>query len=725
EADDVLADVQWVIQSEKGMVLEPQVTIGDRTCWFRTSIQPVRDSDGVPYAALLHASDITERKLVEQEIHRQNAILQQSHDLIALSDLDGVITYINQGGADMAEVGDPQLILGRKLTDFHPPEDARRIMEEYIPAAIEHGQWRGEAVIYTASGQRVDADQTIFPIREADGEIKLYATIIADITERKQAEEARRRSEVYLRSLVESQTAFSVRIDINGNLSYHNQRYKEAFGWYAPSLIGIPSLAMVLPEDHEKVILATTQCIEDPGKPVQVELRKQTQDGGFMWTIWEFIAIHDASGHVNEVQCMGFDITRQKLAEAELQSMNLQLEQRVAERTAELKAGEEALRASEERYRTLITTMSEGIVLQGRDGAIHTCNEAAAQILGLSMDQLLGRTSADSRWRAVHEDGSPFAGETHPAMVTLSTGEPCSDVIMGVYKPDGELRWISINSRPVFKPGQKLPEAVVVTFSDVSQRIEAEQALERALQHEKELGELKSRFVSMTSHEYRTPLAAILATTETLSRYRSRMDAAQVDERLDRIRTQVMHMKGLVEDVSQLERIQAGRMPFKPEETQLDVLCLEIIEEVQATSRRHDRIAFDCPQRPVFADIDVQLMRQIIANILTNALKYSTEGQAVRFSLTQDDETITLSIADRGIGIPEEDMAHLFDPFHRGNNVGVISGTGLGLSIAKQALKLHNGSVEVNSRLGEGATFTISLPNHATGRCEHAENPDY
>ncbi|MEZ4832339.1 MAG: PAS domain-containing protein [Caldilineaceae bacterium] len=129
EADDVLADVQWVIQSEKGMVLEPQVTIGDRTCWFRTSIQPVRDSDGVPYAALLHASDITERKLVEQEIHRQNAILQQSHDLIALSDLDGVITYINQGGADMAEVGDPQLILGRKLTDFHPPEDARRIME--------------------------------------------------------------------------------------------------------------------------------------------------------------------------------------------------------------------------------------------------------------------------------------------------------------------------------------------------------------------------------------------------------------------------------------------------------------------------------------------------------------------------------------------------------------------------------------------------------------------
>ncbi|MEZ4832338.1 MAG: PAS domain S-box protein [Caldilineaceae bacterium] len=530
---------------------------------------------------------------------------------------------------------------------------------------------------------------------------------------------------MYLRSLVESQTAFSVRIDINGNLSYHNQRYKEAFGWYAPSLIGIPSLAMVLPEDHEKVILATTQCIEDPGKPVQVELRKQTQDGGFMWTIWEFIAIHDASGHVNEVQCMGFDITRQKLAEAELQSMNLQLEQRVAERTAELKAGEEALRASEERYRTLITTMSEGIVLQGRDGAIHTCNEAAAQILGLSMDQLLGRTSADSRWRAVHEDGSPFAGETHPAMITLSTGEPCSDVIMGVYKPDGELRWISINSRPVFKPGQKLPEAVVVTFSDVSQRIEAEQALERALQHEKELGELKSRFVSMTSHEYRTPLAAILATTETLSRYRSRMDAAQVDERLDRIRTQVMHMKGLVEDVSQLERIQAGRMPFKPEETQLDVLCLEIIEEVQATSRRHDRIAFDCPQRPVFADIDVQLMRQIIANILTNALKYSTEGQAVRFSLTQDDETITLSIADRGIGIPEEDMAHLFDPFHRGNNVGVISGTGLGLSIAKQALKLHNGSVEVNSRLGEGATFTISLPNHATGRCEHAENPDY
>ncbi|MEZ4634874.1 MAG: PAS domain-containing protein [Caldilineaceae bacterium] len=125
EADDVLADVQWVIQSEKGMVLEPQVTIGDRTCWFRTSIQPVRDSDGVPYAALLHASDITERKLVEQEIHRQNAILQQSHDLIALSDLDGVITYINQGGADMAEVGDPQP--GSRAQVDRSPSTRRRL----------------------------------------------------------------------------------------------------------------------------------------------------------------------------------------------------------------------------------------------------------------------------------------------------------------------------------------------------------------------------------------------------------------------------------------------------------------------------------------------------------------------------------------------------------------------------------------------------------------------
>src|SRR5262249_26601209 len=122
---------------------------------------------------------------------------------------------------------------------------------------------------------------------------------------------------------------------------------------------------------------------------------------------------------------------------------------------------EEALRESEERYRSVITAMQEGIVLLGADGCIRACNASAERILGLSAEQIMGRTPLDPRWRAIHEDGRAVAGETHPVMVTLRTGRPCSNVVMGVRKPDGELTWVSINSQPLLRGNEPAPYAVV------------------------------------------------------------------------------------------------------------------------------------------------------------------------------------------------------------------------------------------------------------------------
>jgi PAS domain S-box-containing protein len=143
----------------------------------------------------------------------------------------------------------------------------------------------------------------------------------------------------------------------------------------------------------------------------------------------------------------------------------------------ERKQAEEALRESKERYRSVIAAMQEGIVLQQADGRIVACNASAESILGLSADQMMGRTSLDSQWGAIHEDGSPFPGEKHPAMVTLRTGKPCSNAIMGVHKPNRLLNWISINSQPLFSLGETTPYAVVTSFSDVTERKQAEQKI--------------------------------------------------------------------------------------------------------------------------------------------------------------------------------------------------------------------------------------------------------
>ncbi|WP_414548919.1 diguanylate cyclase domain-containing protein [Anabaena sp. CCY 0017] len=151
----------------------------------------------------------------------------------------------------------------------------------------------------------------------------------------------------------------------------------------------------------------------------------------------------------------------------------------------ERKRMEEALRESEKRYRSVISTLAEGIVLQQADGRISACNESAERILGLTADQMMGRTSIDPRWRAIHEDGTSFPGETHPAIVTLRTGEPQFNVIMGVYKPDDSLSWISINSQPLFQADELKPYAVVASFTDITAHKQAELSQQNQIRQER------------------------------------------------------------------------------------------------------------------------------------------------------------------------------------------------------------------------------------------------
>jgi PAS domain S-box-containing protein len=192
-----------------------------------------------------------------------------------------------------------------------------------------------------------------------------------------------------------------------------------------------------------------------------------------------------------------------------------QLEKEIQER----QRIEQELRISEERYRSLVTAMSEGIVLQNADGRITACNPSAERILGLTAQQMQGLTSIDLCWQAIHEDGSPFPGELHPTMVTLQTGKPQSNVIMGIHKPDGSLIWIAINSQPLFHPKQNQPYAVVTSFSDITQRKMSEEALrsltqqqhKRALQLEQTLKQLQRTQSQLVHNEKMASLGQLVA----------------------------------------------------------------------------------------------------------------------------------------------------------------------------------------------------------------------
>jgi signal transduction histidine kinase len=229
----------------------------------------------------------------------------------------------------------------------------------------------------------------------------------------------------------------------------------------------------------------------------------------------------------------------------------------------------------------------------------------------------------------------------------------------------------------------------------------------------------------MASHEFRTPLATILALTETLNAYRQRMSDDQIQDRLNKIQSQIGHLKDIMEDVLMLARMQARRVEFNPVRMDLDSLCRSVLDEFQSRVDVRHKIAYIVKGQAQEVNLDRKLMRQMISNVVSNAIKYSPENKAVDIILEYTDEDIILTIRDEGIGIPQADLMHLFEPFHRATNVGAISGTGLGLVITKESVELHQGTISVESQVNLGTNLTIRLPIHIADNNQNNESHDH
>jgi signal transduction histidine kinase len=233
--------------------------------------------------------------------------------------------------------------------------------------------------------------------------------------------------------------------------------------------------------------------------------------------------------------------------------------------------------------------------------------------------------------------------------------------------------------------------------------------LNQALSREREVGEMKSRFTSLVSHEFRTPLGVIGSSAQILDRYLARLDDDERREHLTNIRDSVKRMAAMMEEMLVLSRVDSGRMEFKPEPIALGDFCRRLLDELH--SAHGCSAAFEvAPEAEVPALADETLLRHILTNLLTNAHKYSPPGAPVHLTLARADGDAIFTIRDEGIGIPEADQARLFEAFHRASNVSHISGTGLGLVLVRRCCELHGGGVKVTSREGAGTTFTVRVP---------------
>ncbi len=444
-------------------------------------------------------------------------------------------------------------------------------------------------------------------------------------------------------------------------------------------------------------------------------------DGKQFWKDMNKIPLHDVKGNVVGILGTVEDITQRKLAEEILQTAYGELERRVESRTVELSNANSQLRKeiaerqqteseleySSERFRQLAENIKE---------VFWMTNFERTQILYISpaYEEIWGRTC-----NSLYTDPMTWIESLHPLDRNriLETTQPPQlnegyNEEYRIVRPDGSVRWIKDRAFPI---RNQLGDIYRLTgiAEDITERKWAEAEIYNALAREKELSQLKSHFISMASHEFRTPLTTILTFSELLDQYSHKWSEEKKKEYLQRIQTAVKHMTRLLNDVLVLNQVESGKLELNPAPLNLEKFCRHLVEELQLGLDAQYSINFcihgSCPD---LVSLDEKLLQQIFTNLLSNAVKYSPQSGDIQFELSCQDREVVFLVKDLGIGIPPQDQQHLFEPFHRAKNVSKIPGTGLGLSIVKKCVELHNGQIRFDSQVGVGTTFIVILPLH-------------
>ncbi|MDA0194719.1 MAG: PAS domain-containing sensor histidine kinase [Bacteroidetes bacterium] len=409
-----------------------------------------------------------------------------------------------------------------------------------------------------------------------------------------------------------------------------------------------------------------------------------------------------------------------------------------------------------EAFKAICQSAVEGIIVLDHTGRIKIANDATSSMFGYDKDELIGKRIDNiipRRFRMEHighvakffEKPSPRkmghgrdlwglkkSGEEFPLDVSLnatiihdqhysiafvidiSERKNAEDALkkseeqLLLYANELENK-VKERTEKLNNTVDKLGLSNKILQEEIKEREKAEAETQRALGKERDLNQLKSRFVSMASHEFRTPLSTILSSASLIGRYNTDDTSDKRAKHVNRIKSSVGNLTSILDDFLSLGKLEEGRVDIVPSSIEVDKCILEVIDEMNMILKQGQEIKFETSGNAFLLETDRRLLKNVLTNLTSNAIKYS-ENQPIIIALTYEEEKVGIKIIDRGVGIPESDRKHLFTRFFRAGNVINIQGTGLGLNIVKKYLELLKGSIYFESKQNKGTTFTIELP---------------
>ena len=620
------------------------------------------------------------RRALEDASRRTRQLIDTANDAVVSIDHLSVIVDWNRTAETMFGWSREEAV-GRILTDLIVPPQHREAHHRGLARFLAERSHQGilnrrvETTALARDGREFDIELAVWPVEGGDGSIT-FSAFIRDISRRKRNEQTLRATQEKYRQVVENAYE-GIIVTQDGQLKFANPRALELTRRTMEGALSTPFIEMVHPDDRARVYGNYLRRMRGEAVEPNYVFRAIAPDGSIVWLQIAAVAI----------EWEGRPATLNFLTDvSERVALEGQIKQTLAEREA------------------ILETTAVGIMfIQG--GRIKWINDALERTrLGWGDGETIGQTG-EIAFRD-HGDWSRFLQECIPALERDGTYE--SD--WEVRRKDGTPWWCHMSAKAL-NPAN-LAHGTIWFFLDISARKRAEEEARRSLVRERELSDLKTRFVSLASHEFRTPLATILSSIEIIDDFGPTLPEHERRELIRLVKGAVGRVMGMIDQVELIGRAEADKLEFRPELADVESLVASIARESEQAhnARGRVRIAVRGVDGPRF--LDGKLLFHILGNLVGNALKYSPAGGDVTLDVDGDAGSIAFRVADRGIGIPPEDHARIFESFHRARNVGNVEGTGLGLSIVKQCVELHGGTILFDSAPGRGTTFVARIPTH-------------
>jgi PAS domain S-box-containing protein len=638
---------------------------------------------------LIRASiiDNTERKRAERALRESEAkfraLFEGASQGVVLHDEERILE-VNPAAVRILGRQSSAELLGRHPGAFSPPaqangESSDALARKHIDDCITSGSARFDWLACAPDGREIPMEVMLTRI-EWSGR-QLIQAFITDISERQRAQSA----------LAESEALFSAAFEASPILiviaRMSDQKYvlvNDAFvkwsGCTREEVMGKDSSEFGIWESQDERAAVWAE-LQREGSIHERECRFRNRRGDSTTMLISFEAIQ--INHAPHVLAMGLDITGRKQAEEASRASEARLRESEARFSAAFHASPAflgVLRLSDGKYVLVNEAYLNWMGYAERDVLGHTCLELAMWENPADRDSLLNDIHAVGSIRQREYRWRNRLGELFTILLSAET--------------------IKVNDTP----------HMLLMALDITRRKQAEEEMQKALGREKELSQLKSNFVSMVSHEFRTPLGIIQSSGELLRDFSGRMQPEERAEQLQSIILNTRRMAGMMEGVLVLSRLDAGKLDFEPAPLDLNLFCRRVVDEVLSATNRRCPIALSLNSIPSAARADERLLGHIFTNLLSNAVKYSEPGATVHFTIDREGCDVRCVVSDGGIGISSDDQRQLFKAFHRGTNVGTRPGTGLGLLLVKRCSELHGGTVQLTSRIGAGTTVAVRFP---------------